>query len=171
MHWISGWRSPHRSKLRGAREIGKKIGIFYDEALLGDAVEQLGLLQILLLEAVIENSVARANHRFGRTLLGFSEAPGQANPRRQTAVVVDSILPFVAQAVVDGNIGTNAPFVLCVKAEIAVSILRHRIALSDGKQAGAAADRAVGRSAAAVRANLHRSKTCGQVLLGDLVRG
>ena len=105
-------------------------------------------------------------------MLGFPNSPRCAEPRRESAIVIDLVLAFIAEAVAEGDVWTNPPFVLRENTEIEIGIGNKGVASSYGKKAGAAADGSSGgRRAAAVRTNLTGTETGLQILFGDLIGG
>src|SRR6267154_5016492 len=171
---INGGRSLRRGELRRRREIWIEIRIGDNEALLRDAIQQLRLLQILLFKAIIKDAQSGPEYGLGRALFGFSDPPRNSQARRKATFVVQLVLPLVANAVIDGDVWAETPFVLGVEAEIGIIILQRRISLGESKLAGSAANRRRygfpgDVRAPAVRTNLTGSEARLQVLLGDLI--
>ena len=87
--------------------------------LLVNSVQTLGVEDVALAEAVIENSEAGPQHGLGG--LASSQSPGNADARGKVSVVADVILRFESQPGADGQIGARLPVVLHVGLEVKVA--------------------------------------------------
>ena len=119
--------------LRGAQvgqrgRVGKGVRVGHRIGKLVDAVEQEGLFDQALIDAVVEHAEAAADHGLLPAVLGASRRPGETDARREIAMIGDVGLPFIAQAVAQGEVGAHAPVVLREDAEIVLDDARIRIA-------------------------------------------
>ena len=90
--------------------------------LLVNSVQTLRVEDVVLAEAVVENSEAGPQHGLGG--LAFSQSPGDANARGKVSMVVNVILRFEAQPAADGHIGARLPVVLHIRFEVIVAHTR-----------------------------------------------
>src|SRR5258708_35241286 len=74
-------------------------------------------------------------------------------------------MPFVAQSVVGGDIGSHLPFVLHIESNVEIGVLHQRVADGLREMTGSATV-----ASPTVGADLRRSETGLQILLGNLVR-
>ena len=96
----------------------EESGIRDQVLLLDAAVLQLLQQDLVVGEAIVENSITCAQHHFWRSVLPFrAEAPGYAQPGREVGVIAEIILRFVTEARADGDIRTQAPVVLHEQCE------------------------------------------------------
>ena len=90
---------------------------------LGDSVHALGLQDQILGKAVIEDSVANAQHGL-RSALGAAQAPGETEAGSKVCLVVDGTLALKAQAVAQREVRAQLPIVLGIESDVCKGKLR-----------------------------------------------
>src|SRR5579884_1807572 len=103
-----------------------------DVGLLRASVQPLSLQDEILREAVVEDAVAGAQYRFGSRTFS-SESPGNADSRREIAVIVDRALSLIAQAITQRQIRPRFPIVFGIHTQIEESVRDQRLAGGDRK--------------------------------------
>src|SRR5262249_54537229 len=94
----------------------------HDELLLRGSIQSLRLHQQGLIESIVENTPASAQHGFRLAFRSWIDSPRKSDAWSDLGGIVDLILGFQSQGVDKRNIRSDFPLVLRVESQIRISV-------------------------------------------------